>query len=124
PTDETPFKLCYGTEAVIPVEISSPSFRVVNFNETSNSDGMRTNLELLDEVRDQAVARMATYKQKTSAFFEKKVKPRQYSEGNLILRATEVSDHTNQGKLSANWEGPYKIVCVLRPGSYRLEHLD
>ena len=52
---ETPFKLCYGTKAVIPVEISSPSFRVVNFNETSNSDGMRTNLELLDEVRDQAV---------------------------------------------------------------------
>lgn len=101
-TGETPFKLCYGTKAVILVEIGSPSFRMVNFNELTNEEGLRTNLDLLDECRDQAVIRMANYKQKTMAYFGKKIKPMQYEAGDLVLRATEVSDPTHQGKLSPN----------------------
>ncbi|XP_074328374.1 uncharacterized protein LOC141666282 [Apium graveolens] len=48
-TDETPFKLAYGTEARLTVETGSPSHRVANFDEVSNIEGLRTNLELLDE---------------------------------------------------------------------------
>ncbi|XP_074337254.1 uncharacterized protein LOC141674444 [Apium graveolens] len=54
-TNETPFKLAYGTEARIPIKTGSPSHRVINFDEISNIEGLKTNLELLDEVRDKAV---------------------------------------------------------------------
>ncbi|XP_074355659.1 uncharacterized protein LOC141695298 [Apium graveolens] len=54
-TYETPFKLAYGTEARIPIETGSPSHMVINFEEISNIEGLKTNLELLDEVRDRAV---------------------------------------------------------------------
>jgi hypothetical protein len=40
PTGETPFSLSYGTEAVIPVEIGSPSYRVAKFDPNYNDEGI------------------------------------------------------------------------------------
>ncbi|XP_074324210.1 uncharacterized protein LOC141661124 [Apium graveolens] len=101
-----PFKLAYGTEARIPIETGSPSHRVINFDEISKIEGLKTNLELLDEVRDWAVKKMEDYKEKTKLYFVKKAKIREYETGDLVLRHTEASDPTNQGKLQPNWEGP------------------
>ena len=61
---ETPFNLTYGTEAVIPVEIGLTSLRKEFFNEQSNDDQLKLNLDCLDEVRDQASQRMARSQQK------------------------------------------------------------
>ncbi|XP_074377477.1 uncharacterized protein LOC141719000 [Apium graveolens] len=122
-TSETPFKLAYGTEARIPVKTGSPSHRVINFDEISNIEGLKTNLELLDEVRDKAVKRMESYKEKTKLYFAKKAKIREYKAGDLVLRHTEASDPTNQGKLQPNWEDPYTVKEVLRPGTYKLSYL-
>ncbi|RWW36739.1 hypothetical protein BHE74_00058214 [Ensete ventricosum] len=39
--------------------------------------------------------------------------------GNLVLWKTEVSDPTrSRGKLAPNWEGPYRVVEVVREGTY------
>ena len=46
PTGETPFFLVYGHEAIIPVEVGLTSYRVAHHNE----EGMRLQLNLLDEV--------------------------------------------------------------------------
>ncbi|KAL8099798.1 hypothetical protein AgCh_032161 [Apium graveolens] len=123
-TGETPFKLSYDTEARLPVETGSPSHRVVNFDEVSNIEGLKTNLELLDEVRDRAVEKMESYKEKTKLYFANKAKIREYVVGDLVLRDTEASDPTNQGKLQPNWEGPYIIKEVLRSGTYKLNYLS
>ncbi|GKV11255.1 hypothetical protein SLEP1_g22521 [Rubroshorea leprosula] len=53
-TDETPYHLAFGTEAVIPVEIGVPSFRVTHFDEGRNGQLLRENLDLLAEVREEA----------------------------------------------------------------------
>ncbi|XP_074328034.1 uncharacterized protein LOC141665947 [Apium graveolens] len=123
-TEETPFKLAYGTEAQLPIETRSPSHRVVNFDEISNIEGLKTNLELLDEVRDWVVEKMENYKEKTKLYFVKKTKIREYEVGDLVLRDTEASKPTNQGKLQPNWEGPYIVKEVLRPGTYKLNYLS
>uniref|UniRef100_A0A2N9J3R3 Uncharacterized protein n=1 Tax=Fagus sylvatica TaxID=28930 RepID=A0A2N9J3R3_FAGSY len=52
PTGETPFRLTYGTEAVIPVEIGLTTWRTNNYDEGSNDAQLRSNLDLVDEVRD------------------------------------------------------------------------
>ncbi|XP_074351707.1 uncharacterized protein LOC141690847 [Apium graveolens] len=122
-TNETPFKLAYDTEAHIPIKTGSPSHRVMNFDEISNIEGLKTNLELLDEVRDKAVKRMEGYKEKTKLYFGKKAKFREYEAGDLVLGHTEASDLTNQGKLQPNWEGPYRVKEVLRPETYKLSYL-
>ena len=73
-TGETPFKLAYGTEAMLPIEVGSPSHRAINFEEEANEEGLRTNMKLVDKVRDQAVKRMKKYKEKTREHFSKKSK--------------------------------------------------
>jgi hypothetical protein len=65
-TGETPFQLTYGTEAVIPVEIGEPSLRVEYYDEISNEDRLRNNLDLLDEVREVALIRAEAYKHRAS----------------------------------------------------------
>ncbi|KAL0313126.1 UNVERIFIED_CONTAM: Ribonuclease HI [Sesamum radiatum] len=40
-TGESPFNLCYGTEAVAPAEIGELSWRVKHYDSTSNAQGMR-----------------------------------------------------------------------------------
>ena len=58
---ETPFRLTYGTEAVIPVEVGVTSIRREVFNEESNDNHLRINLDCIDEIRDTASNRMTKY---------------------------------------------------------------
>ncbi|KAK3014858.1 hypothetical protein RJ639_007959 [Escallonia herrerae] len=53
-TGETPFSLCYGTEAMLPVEIGVPTIRALHFSELNNDVGLRANLDLVEEARTQA----------------------------------------------------------------------
>ena len=68
PTGETPFNLMYGIEAVILVEVGLTSLRREFFDEQSNDDQLKQNLDCLDEVRDQASQRMAKYQQKIDEY--------------------------------------------------------
>ena len=66
PKGETPFRLTYGTEAVIPVKVRVTSTRRGAFSEKGNDDKLRLNLDCLDKVRDQASRKMAKYQQKVA----------------------------------------------------------
>ena len=76
PTGETPFRLTYGTKAVIPVEVGVSSTRRVVFSKEGNDDKLRLNLDCLDEVRDKASSKMAKYQQKMAEYYNKRVKLR------------------------------------------------
>ena len=51
PTGETPFKLVYGSEAVIPVEVHMANHRMMTYQDKDNKEQLRLNLDLMDEVR-------------------------------------------------------------------------
>ena len=55
------FNLTYGIKAVILVEVGVTSLRREFFDEQSNDDQLKLNLDCLDEVRDQASQRMTKY---------------------------------------------------------------
>ena len=61
PTGETPFRLTFGTEAVIPVEVGLTSLRVKNYEGQKNQQELNSNLDLIDEVRKEAVKRMTKH---------------------------------------------------------------
>ena len=57
--------------------------------------------------------------------FNKKVNPRTFKVGDLVLRKMEALGRANeQGKVTPNWEGPYKIAEVIREGTFGLETLE
>ena len=115
PTRETPFNLTYGTKAVISVEIGFPSLRTEFFDEHSNDDQLKLNLDYLDEVRDQASQRMAKYQQKMAESYNQRVKLKRFHIRDLVLRkVTPAMKDPTQGKLGPTWEGPYKVVHYSR----------
>ena len=61
PIGETPFRLTYGSEAIIPAEVRLTSYRVDNHDESKNDEAMRLQLDLLDEVRAIVEQRLARY---------------------------------------------------------------
>ena len=61
-TGEMPFRLTYGTEAVIPIKVGVNSMKREAFNEDNNNDQLRVNLDYLDEVRDEASRKMMKYR--------------------------------------------------------------
>ena len=76
PTGETPFKLAYGSETVIPVEVHMAKHRVTMYQDKDNKEQLRLNLDLIDEVRTNADERMARYKNLMARQYDAMVKPR------------------------------------------------
>uniref|UniRef100_A0A2N9ERP1 Integrase catalytic domain-containing protein n=1 Tax=Fagus sylvatica TaxID=28930 RepID=A0A2N9ERP1_FAGSY len=64
PMGETPFRMTYGNEAVVPVEIGLTTLRTSTYDNQQNEEQLRLNLDLIDEVRDTAKARMKRYQEK------------------------------------------------------------
>ena len=51
PIGETPFRLAFGSEAVISVEVGLTNYQIAHHNEDRNEKEMPLQLDLLDEVK-------------------------------------------------------------------------
>ena len=61
PTGERPFCLAFGNDAVIQAEVGLASYRIAHHDEVRNEEGIRLQLDLLDEVRATIKQQMAHY---------------------------------------------------------------
>ncbi|KAL6343061.1 hypothetical protein AAG906_017873 [Vitis piasezkii] len=125
PTGNTPFALAYGMDAVIPTEIGLPTIRTDAAKQSDASMELGRNLDWADEVRESASIRMADYQQRASAHYNRKVRPRSFKNGTLVLRKVfENTAEVGAGKFQANWEGPYIVSKANENGAYHLQKLD
>ena len=125
PIGETPFRLTFGIEAVIPMEIGLTKIRVKAYKEQRNHQELNNNLDLIDEVRDKALKRMEKYRGAIARHYNKKVKVRRFNVGDLVLRkVSQETKDSSQGKLGPALEGPTKSFRHSREGSYYLKTLD
>ena len=79
-------------------------------------------MDHLDEARDIALLRSTKYQQALCQYHSHRVRGRAFNIGDLVLRI--IQSNKNRHKLSPPWEGPYIIVEVLRPGTYKLKTID
>ena len=104
------------------MEVGIKSPRVELASEEQNDEALRLNLELLDKRREQVQQRTEEYQRKTARYYNKRVKPRSYVPGDLVLKKLlPARKNPAHGKLGPNWEGPYIISRVVRPGNYELQ---
>jgi hypothetical protein len=121
PTGATLFSLTCGSEAVIPVEVGSPSFRVSYYNPGLNDEGMKLNLDLLQERRDETHVTWAAYQYRASRYYNKTVNPRKFQLGDWVLRkVSPITKDPTELKLGPQWEGPYKVIRCHDKGAYHL----
>nr|XP_009387308.1 PREDICTED: uncharacterized protein LOC103974257 [Musa acuminata subsp. malaccensis] len=116
---ESPFSLAFGTEAVLPPEMVFLTLCTITFEQGDSEEGLRANLDLLEERRAEAHLRTLSYKKATARIYNRKVCPWSIKARDLILWKNEVRDPTRvRGKLAPNWEGPYRVYDVVREGTY------
>ena len=56
--------------------------------------------------------------------FNKKVKPRQFTPGQLVLKKIFPHQGEAKGKFAPNWQGPYMVHRVLSGGAVILAEMD
>ena len=78
--------MVYGAEAVLPSDIHHESPRVAAYVEADNGKARQDALDLLDEERDLAAARLAIYQQDLRHYHSSRVRSRTFQEGDLVLR--------------------------------------
>src|SRR6266487_2306422 len=127
-TNTTPFRLTYGHDAVLPVEIHLQSIRIQRQMEIPNDhywNMMLDELVDLDEERIRALERLTQQKEKIAKVYNEKVKSKTFNIGDLVWKTILPMDRKDRilGKWSPNWEGPFKISQIYSNGAYEIEEL-
>ena len=108
PIRETPFRITYGNEAVIPAEIGLTSYRVDNHDEGRNDEAIRLQLNLVDKVKTTAEQRLTWYQDRMAKHYNSWVLHRDFKVGDLVLKKVMgATRDPTQRKLDPNWERPY-----------------
>ncbi|VFQ69005.1 unnamed protein product [Cuscuta campestris] len=108
----------------LPIEAEFPTFWESNYQPQQNEEDHLAELNLVEERRMALEVKMSTYQQVVKKYHDNKVGPRYFQVGDEVLRRREESRPDDGGKLAKNWDGPYRVRAIIRPGTYRLETLD
>ncbi|XP_068498310.1 uncharacterized protein [Phaseolus vulgaris] len=107
---------------MIPEEIQESSPRFQNFMAEESNEERKMNLDLLDEVREEARIKAKALKRRVEYNHSSKLKPCQFQVADLVMR--KAYSYQLENKLSPKWTGPFRVTKVLGNGAYRLETLE
>jgi hypothetical protein len=88
-TGATPYSLVYGMEAVVPLEVEIPSLRVLMESGLEETEGAKIRYEQLNMISERRLAAMChhqLYQRRIAKAYDKKVRPRELKEGDLVMR--------------------------------------
>jgi hypothetical protein len=119
-TSFTPFKLLFSDEAITPEEARTGSIRTTASAE-DETDSQITK-DTIEGTGLQAIENINKYQAETIKWRDRKVRFKNIKLGHLVLR--RVANLDIVGKLQLKWEGPFLVVSLSRPGSYRLKDMD
>ncbi|RRT32674.1 hypothetical protein B296_00042869 [Ensete ventricosum] len=81
-------------------EVVFPTLRVQTHGEEASNQQLRENLDLLEEKRVDAHLRALAYRRAITKLYNRR------------------------GNLAPNWEGPYRVIEVVRDGTYTLATME
>jgi len=107
---------------MIPMEIQESSPCFLNFVAEESNEERKVNLDLLDEVREEARIKDEALKRRVEYKYNSKLKPRQFQVADLVMQ--KAHPYQLENKLSPKWTGPFRVTEALGNGAYRLETLE
>ena len=78
--------MTFGIQVIIPIEVGLMSFLVKTYENQKNQQERNNNLDLIDEIREEAMKRMAKHMEAIARYYNRKVKVRRFDTRDLILR--------------------------------------
>jgi hypothetical protein len=124
-TMQTPFKLVYGLEVVVPMEYLVPSLRIVAFTDMDDTGVVRERLAQLVELEeDRFIAgfHQQVQKEREKAYHDRHIKKKAFKQGDLVLMY-DSKFIRHPGKFRTHWLGPYEIAYVTEGGVVQLKTL-
>jgi hypothetical protein len=116
-TQETPFFLVHGAEAVLPVKVTHDAPRVTEYEEVESTKALEDDVDTLDEAHDVAITRATTHQQNICNYHSHRICPLSIEVGDLVLRLKQEKHR----KLESPWLGPNIITEVIPGEAYRLK---
>nr|KYP31356.1 Retrovirus-related Pol polyprotein from transposon 17.6 [Cajanus cajan] len=102
-TQETPYKITYGADAMIPVEVGETSHRCHVFDSEQNAQETAVNLDLIDELREKARIHEEACKLRASRRYNTRVRPRSFRASDLVWRLLrDARRDSSEGQLAPN----------------------
>lgn len=129
-TGMTPFRMLYGREAVLPIEMQIETFAMVNLStQWSTEELLEARLtQLLQQTEEHEAikARLRKYKKKMKKYFDKKkpIRRKRLQVGDAVLLYEGKLMEKKGKKFQFPWLGPYVIRQVMPHGSYKLRELN
>jgi len=125
-TNTTPFRLTFGHDALLLVEILLQLTRIQRQFEIPTNHYWNMILDELvdlDEERLTTLEVLTKQKERVAKAYNKKVKSKLFAQGDLVWKVILPIDKKNQvlGKWSPSWEGPWKILRVFSNNAYEIE---
>ncbi|XP_070002294.1 uncharacterized protein [Nicotiana sylvestris] len=108
-------------------KVEIPSLRIIQEAELDDAEwvkGRYEQLALIDGKRMNAVCHGQLYQNRVSRAFNKRVKPRKFTLGQLVLKKIFPHQDEAKGKFSPNWQGPYMVHRVLIGEALILVEMD
>ncbi|RDY08029.1 hypothetical protein CR513_07785, partial [Mucuna pruriens] len=123
----TPYSLVYGTKAVLPIEVEIPSLRVLAEVELEEAEWIQQwldQLNMIDEKRLNALCHSQLYQKRIKKTFDKKVRPRIFKEGDMVLKKILSNTKDQRGKWTPKYEGPYIVKHAFLGGALILTNVE
>ena len=116
----------HGVEPIFPIKCEIPllKFVVQLLPETSILEERLIHLEHLDENRRDVVMENKAHKRRVKSQYDKYVKPRSFSKGDLVFLYDQDKEPLGPGKFKSMWIGPYIVSKVLKKGAYDLTYYE
>jgi hypothetical protein len=125
-TTQTPFKLVYVLEAVVPMEYLVPSLRIATFIGMDDTDAVQDRLaQLLELEEDKFIVGFHQYvqKEREKAYHDKHIKKKAFKKGDLVL-LYDNKFMKHLGKFRICWLGTFKVAYVIEGGDVQLNILN
>jgi len=112
---------------VLPFEVEIPSLRILaksGLEESEYAQARFDQLNLIEGMRLAAMSHGRLYQSRIKNAFDKRVCPRKFSEGDLVLKKVSQAQKDHRGKWAPNYEGSFIMKKAFSGGALLLMNMD
>ncbi|XP_025675624.1 uncharacterized protein [Arachis hypogaea] len=125
----SPYKLVYGHDGVLPLEINFNTLRVSKQNDLPVDDywnAMFDELNELDSERILALDNMIRQKESIAQSYNRRIKEKSFNIGKLVLKVILPMEKKSKflGTWSHTWEGPFQVVGIYSENAYQIKDIE
>ena len=102
--------------------MSPEELRHVSYRTEAPDEDIKPTIDTIEAIKTQAAINLGKYQDETRRWRNKKVRPREIKEGDLVLR--RIPKSKLQGKMYSKWEEPFLVASMARPEACRLRTLE